>query len=253
MARFAGKTALVTGAASGIGAACVGRLAEEGIARLILIDRDGERLSQVSPCCPVERHVGDVADEALWKAVARDAPTPDLAVIAAGISHAAAIAEETLDDWRRVLATNLDGAFLALRFAMRVMATGGSGGAIVTIASAAGIKAEPSVGAYGASKAALLQLTRVAAKEGAPDRIRVNAIAPGGVDTPIWDGVPVVETLKKRYGSRSAALAEIGKAGTPLGRFAQASEIAAQIAFLLSDEAATMTGSVLTSDGGYTL
>ncbi len=136
-----------------------------------------------------------------------------------------------------------------LRAALRAMA---DGGAIVAVASAAGVKPEVGTAAYGASKAALIHLTKVAAKEGAPRRIRVNAIAPAGVETPVWDAVPMFADRVTAIG-RDAAFAELAAMGTPLGRYAKADEIAAQIAFLLSDDAATITGSVLLSDGGYTL
>jgi len=122
----------------------------------------------------------------------------------------------------------------------------------VAVASAAGLKAEPGVAAYGASKAGLIQLARVAAKELAGRQIRVNAIAPGGVETPVWDAVPMFADRAREIG-RNAAFAEMAAMATPLGRYATAEEVAEQIAFLLSDSAATVTGSVLVSDGGYTL
>jgi NAD(P)-dependent dehydrogenase (short-subunit alcohol dehydrogenase family) len=115
------------------------------------------------------------------------------------------------------------------------------------------VKAEPGTAAYGCSKAALIHLVRVAAKEGAARGIRVNAIAPGGVDTPIWDGLQFFADMVEQAGSREGAIAEMGKLATPLGRYASATEIARQIAFLLSDDAAFITGAVLTSDGGYSL
>jgi NAD(P)-dependent dehydrogenase (short-subunit alcohol dehydrogenase family) len=123
----------------------------------------------------------------------------------------------------------------------------------VLTASIAGMKAEPGIAAYGASKAAVIQLARVAAKEGAPQRIRVNSIAPGGVETPIWTGIAMFDQLVQTFGSQEAAFREMGKAATPLGRFGKAEEIAAQIAFLLSDEAAFVTGTCFVSDGGYSL
>ena len=126
------------------------------------------------------------------------------------------------------------------------------GGSIVAVASAAGLKAEPGVAAYGASKAGLIQLARVAAKELAGRQIRVNAIAPGGVETPVWDAVPMFADGAREIG-RNAAFAEMAAMATPLRRYATTKEIAEQIAFLLSDSAATVTGSVLVSDGGYTL
>jgi NAD(P)-dependent dehydrogenase (short-subunit alcohol dehydrogenase family) len=127
------------------------------------------------------------------------------------------------------------------------------GGAIVATASVSGIKAEPGTAAYGASKAGLIQLAKVAAKEGAPRSIRVNAVAPGGVDTPIWDGMDFFETLVASEGSREAAIEAMAKMATPLGKYASAEEIAGQIAFLLSDAAASVTGAVLVADGGYSL
>jgi NAD(P)-dependent dehydrogenase (short-subunit alcohol dehydrogenase family) len=126
-----------------------------------------------------------------------------------------------------------------------------TGGSIVLTASAAGMKAEPGIAAYGASKAAVIHLARIAAKEGAPLGIRVNSIAPGGVETPIWEGLPAFNEMVECQGKEAAFKAMA--AGTPLGRFGKPEEIAAQIAFLLSEEAAFMTGTCLVSDGGYSL
>lgn len=234
---FSGRTALVTGDASGIGLAVANALRAAG-ATVIGIDRS---------------RGDDVVDPDLWLRRAEDLAEIDLAVVNAGISDAAPIVDIEFQAWRRLLAVNLDGAMLSLQAAMRAMTAHGRGGAIVTTASIAGIKAEPGVGAYGASKAALIQLTKVAAKEGAPLGIRVNAIAPGGVDTPIWDDMSFFTDLVASEGSRDAAMASMAKMATPLGRYATADETAAQILFLLSDSAATITGSVLASDGGYSL
>ncbi|MCW3846459.1 SDR family oxidoreductase [Sphingomonas sp. LB-2] len=245
MPSFANRIALVTGAASGIGLAVARHLAAEGAARLILIDRDA--LSDHFDCETTVAQ-GDVRDEGLWDSL--DLANLDHAVINAGIAGAGAIAELPFDEWRRILSVNLDGAFLTLRAAMRAMA--GRGGSIVLTASAAGVKAEPGVAAYGASKAALIHLAKVAAKEGAKDRIRVNAIAPAGVETAVWDAVPMFAARAAEIG-RDAAFAEMAKLATPLGRYAKPEEIAAQIGFLLSDEAALVTGACLVSDGGYTL
>ncbi|HUD31230.1 MAG TPA: SDR family oxidoreductase [Novosphingobium sp.] len=135
----------------------------------------------------------------------------------------------------------------------RCLRGGRTGGSVAMTASASGIKAEPGTAAYGASKAGVIQLAKVAAQEGAPLGIRVNAIAPGGVDTPIWDQVPMFRDFVAEQGGREAAIAAMGKLATPLGRYASAGEIAAQIGFLLSDAAATITGTVLVTDGGYSL
>jgi len=244
MKRFAGKVALVTGAASGIGAAITQRLSEDG-ATIYAIDR-----SAIPSAPALTSFVGDVADEATWRTVEGSLSGLDLAVVNAGVADAAPIAEMTFAAWRRVLGVNLDGAFLTLRTALRLM---NPGGAIVLVASAAALKAEIGVGAYAASKAGLIQLARVAAKESAGAGIRVNAIAPGGVETPIWSAMPFFLELVAERGSERAAYDAMAQMATPLARYATAEEIAAQIAFLLSDAAATITGAVLTSDGGYTL
>ena len=234
---YSERTALVTGDASGIGLAVANALRAAG-ATVIGIDRS---------------RGDDVADPEMWLRRADGLAEVDLAVVNAGISDAAPIVDIDFMAWRRMLAVNLDGAMLSLQAAMRAMTAHGHGGAIVTTASISGIKAEPGVGAYGASKAALIQLTKVAAKEGAPHGIRVNAIAPGGVDTPIWDDMPFFTDLIASEGSRDAAMTAMAKMATPLGRYATAEDTAAQILFLLSNAAATITGSVLTSDGGYSL
>jgi 2-keto-3-deoxy-L-fuconate dehydrogenase len=233
MQNFNNTKALITGSASGIGAATAAVLSAAG-AQVIDVDLAQGR---------------NVADEAMWAAL--DLAGLNLAVLSAGISAAAPIAELGFADWRRVLSVNLDGAFLSLRAAMRAMIAHGEGGSIVLVSSASAMKAEAGIAAYGASKAALLQLMRVAAKEGADHGIRVNAIAPAGVDTPMWDAMPFFADVVAEAGSRDAAIAAMGAAGSLTGRFATAEETAGQIAFLLSAE--MITGTVLTVDGGYTL
>lgn len=244
---FTGKKILVTGASSGIGAACARWLAERGAERLLLVDRQ-EPSARLD--CPATTIVGDVADEATWHRLDGVVDRIDGAVLNAGISDAFTIAEADFARWRRIMAVNLDGVFLGLRAAMRAMNAGGS---IVVTASAAAFKAEPGTGAYAASKAAVVQLAKVAAREGAAAGIRVNAIAPGGVDTPIWDDMAFFADMVRSSGSREAAIAELGRLATPSGRYASADEIAGQIGFLLSDLSANVTGTVLRSDGGYTL
>lgn len=250
MTDFTNRTYLVTGAASGIGLATAQHLAANGAKRLILTDIAADALNAIDLPCTVDRLTGDVADESFWTAAAPTLEGLDGAVINAGVAGAGPIATLDFAEWRRILSVNLDGAFLTLRAAMRAM--GKRGGAIVAVSSAAGIKAEPGIAAYAASKAALIHLVRVAAKEGAGRRIRVNAIAPAGVETPVWDAVPMFADRAAEIG-RDAAFAEMAAMATPLGRYAKPEEIAAQIAFLLSDAAALVTGTTLVSDGGYTL
>lgn len=249
---FTGRSALVTGAASGIGAACARWLEAQHIAELVLVDIDGAALDAAEHSCEVRCFVGDVSDPALWDTIAAKLHRLDHAVLNAGIvGSGAAIAAMDFADWRRTLAVNLDGAFLGLKTAMALMADGG--GSIVLTSSVSGIRGVGTAD-YGASKAGIAHLARIAAREGGAQGIRVNAIAPGGVDTAIWDQAPFFAAEATRLGSREAVIAEMGKAGGgPLGRFATTDEIAGQIGFLLSDQAAMITGTVLVSDGGYSI
>lgn len=240
---------LITGAASGIGLATARHFAVRG-STLVLVDRN----ALPDDLEPALFRRMDVADDGAWLALEgeiRERFGTLRAVVAnAGVADGAPLVEMTYERWRRVLAINLDGAFLTLRAGLRLV---GDGGAIVLTASAAGLKADPGVSAYGASKAGAIHLMKVAAKEGAARRIRVNAVAPGGVETPIWHNVPFFVDLVKQHGSERAAFDAMAAMATPLGRYAQPEEIAAQIAFLISDDARSVTGAVLTADGGYTL
>jgi len=186
----------------------------------------------------------------LWDRFEKQQIPLDFAVLNAGIAGGGLLPQTSLTDWRRLMAVNLDGAFLSLRSALRLI---GDGGSIVLTASIAGLKGEPGAASYAVSKAAVIQLAKVAAKELAPRGVRVNAIAPAGVDTPIWDDLDFFKGLIAQTGSREAAIAAMAKVSSPLGRIATADEIAGQIGFLLSDAAGLITGTVLVSDGGYSL
>jgi NAD(P)-dependent dehydrogenase (short-subunit alcohol dehydrogenase family) len=143
---------------------------------------------------------------------------------------------------------NLDGAFLTLAAGLRAMKKAGKGSAVVT-ASITGVKPVPGIGPYGVAKAAVAHMARIAAAENAKNNIRVNAIAPGGVDTAIWEGSADFVQAVADHG-REPALK--GMAGTtPRGTFAKSDEIAGEIGFLLSDMAANITGTVHITDGGY--
>ena len=251
--------ALVTGAASGIGLATTRRLAADGATALILVDRQeaplkalGDEVEAQGLAVMLCRQ--DVADEAAWDGVEHGIQHHwqglDTLVVNAGISDSGPIADLSLAAWRKVMSVNLDGAFLTLRAGMRLLR---DGGAAVVVSSASAVKAEPGVGAYAASKAALLQLAKVAAKEGAPRGVRVNAILPGGVETPIWAEMPFFRDMVAGHGSEAAAFSALASMATPLGRYAKPEEIAGQIAFMLSPASGSMTGAGLVVDGGYTL
>jgi NAD(P)-dependent dehydrogenase (short-subunit alcohol dehydrogenase family) len=249
---FSGRTALITGAASGIGAACTRWLDRHGIGGLVLVDLDGPGLEALPLSCPVQRIAGDVCDPALWNAIEGRLARLDHAVINAGIANGCMLVDQDFGEWKRILSVNLDGTFLALRAALRVMKRHG-GKSIVLTSSMVGLKPMAGTAAYGSSKAAIAHLARIAAAEHAKDRIRINAVAPGKVDTPIWTKTTHFQQLVANLGSREAALEALGAGGTALGRFPSADEMAGQIGFLLSDQAWNITGTVLVSDGGDSL
>ncbi|VWX51313.1 SDR family NAD(P)-dependent oxidoreductase [Novosphingobium sp. 9U] len=255
LAGFAGRTALVTGAASGIGAAVALALDAAGIERLLLVDQDADGMERLTLSCTVERWAGDVADEALWNSIEAKLGTIDHAVLNAGVADGAPIVGLSHAEWRRILSANLDGMFLSLRSALRAMTADGQarGRSAVLTSSVAGVKPVAGTAAYGASKAAVAHLARIAAAEHAKDGIRINAVAPGRVDTPIWTRNAHFAQMVEELGSRQAALDVLAAETTPLGRFATAEEMAGQILFLLSDAAWNVTGTVLVSDGGYSL
>lgn len=250
---FIGRSALVTGAASGIGAACATALAARGAAKLFLVDVDSAGLGALDLAaysgCEVHRITGSVADEALWQALEPRLTGLDHAVVNAGIGSGGPIASISLAEWRRVMAVNLDGAFMTLASSLRAM--GKTGGSAVVVASVTGLKPVAGIGPYGVSKAAVAHMARIAAAENAKKGIRVNAIAPGGVDTAIWEDGEDFQASVAAVG-REATLKAMAKT-TPLGRFATSAEMADSILYLLSDAASNITGHVMVSDGGFTL
>ncbi|MGB3753661.1 MAG: SDR family oxidoreductase [Parerythrobacter sp.] len=247
---FTGRTALVTGAASGIGAACARWLDARGVAELILVDTDAAGLDALDLDCTVRPIIGSVADPALWETLEAGWDGVDHAVVNAGIGGSGLMSELSFQAWRRVMDVNLDGAFLTLATALRGFGKRGGGSAVV-VASSTGIKPIPGIGPYGVAKAGVAHMARIAAAENAGANIRVNAVAPGGVDTAIWDGSPEFRAAVAAKGRQTALKAMA--ASTPLGTFATPDLIAGEIGFLLSDDAANITGHVLVGDGGFTL
>jgi NAD(P)-dependent dehydrogenase (short-subunit alcohol dehydrogenase family) len=232
-----GKRVVVTGGTSGIGAATSRRFLEEG-ARVVSIALAGEEPPD-GLTAALEADVSDPAQVAeAFAAVDELLGGLDVLVANAGISIRHPFLELAPEDWRRVLAVNLDGTFHCAQEAARRLVAG-EGGAILITASTNGLVGHPLYADYNASKAGVIALARTMALELAP-KVRVNAICPGYVLTPMQEAEYTPEMLR-------ATDAKI-----PLGRHARPEEIAALFAFLASDEGAYLTGAVIPIDGGET-
>lgn len=252
--RVAGKVAIVTGAASGIGAAIAERLGEEG-ARVVVADIDVEagealaaKLGEGEVQAVFERL--DVTSEADWQRVVHDTLGGfgglDILVNCAGVAVGGQeLLQHDFANWRRILAINLDGVFLGLRYGGAAIVANG-GGAIVNISSVASKAAVMRGAAYCASKAGVAQLTKVAALEWAPLGVRVNSVHPGYVETPL-----VAELIRQAPDADAMRAAAIAR--HPIGRLGLPREIANAVLFLASDEAGFATGAELLVDGGYVL
>lgn len=257
--RLAGKTALITGAGSGIGRATALRFAAQG-ARVAVTDLDGPSAERVATRImeaggEAFARALDVRVESDWEAtlagVAERWGGLDVFVSNAGVSFARPLCEMALEEWRRVHEVNLDGAFLGAKHAVRAMRGCGRGGSLVFVSSASGVRASAGASAYCSSKGGLRTFVRAIAREGAADGIRANTVVPGGVRTPMWGEMPFFAELVEEHGGEAGAWAALA-ADTPLARFASAEEVAAAILFLASDEASYVTGTDLVVDGGYT-
>lgn len=252
--RVAGKVAIVTGAAAGIGQACAQRLAAEG-ARVAVTDIDAEG---GAACVDKIRAAGgdaiflphDAASENDWARVVAEtvAAFGGLHVLVnnAGFAFAAGIEETTTEQWRGIMSVNVDGVFLGTKLAIPEMRKSG-GGSIINMSSVLGITGDAVMAAYCATKGAVRLFTKAVALESAEGGwgIRVNSVHPAFIRT------PMVDRYAETFETTDAGYAELGRR-QPMGRVGEAVEVANAVLYLASEEASFVTGTELIVDGGYT-
>lgn len=247
--RLQGRVAIVTGAASGIGAACAALFAREG-ARVMASDLQAEagralaeRLSAEGGDVQFAAH--DVSREEDWGRIVRAVSDRfgrlDVLVNNAGIALTGPVTDMPLETWRRLMAVNLDGVFLGVKHALPLMRRGG-GGSIVNMSSVAGLKGVAGQAGYSATKGAVRLFTKSVALECAQagDGVRVNSVHPGLIDTPI-------------YGAGRSRLDEMSERLVPLGVKGAPEDVAEGVLWLASDESRYVTGAELVIDGGFTV
>jgi len=234
MTRFEGRVALVSGAASGIGAAVAARLEDEGatVVRADVTEVAGEVICDVRDPTSCARAVAVVLERH---------GRLDVLVNVAGVGISRLIGDLTLEEWRQVIDVNLTGTFLLSQHALPALLD--TRGVIVNMGSVAGLRATPYNAAYCASKGGVIMLTKSMAIELASAGVRVNAVCPGSVDTPFLRNFKVPE---------GADMALLSRASSPMKRLIDPDEVAAAVAYLASDDAATVSGTTLVIDGAAT-
>jgi NAD(P)-dependent dehydrogenase (short-subunit alcohol dehydrogenase family) len=247
--RLEGQVALITGAASGIGYACALRFAQEG-AIVVGFDRDEcAEWDAVAAAAPKSSFVrGDVTDEAtvaeLVTGAVRDFGSLDISVNAAGITGGGPVHLVPLEEWNRVMTVNSTGTFLVGKYTAGVMMDQPKGGSIINVASIEGVTGTEGGSCYSASKGAVVILTKNMAIDYGRRGVRVNAVCPGFIDTPLMRATfdsPGMAPARERYRDEHK-----------LGRFGRPEEIAGAALFLASDDASFVTGHALVVDGGFT-
>ena len=241
MSSLSGKTCVITGAAQGIGKAAAEKMAREG-ARVIATDINERALAEVQ--CAERRRL-DVSDAAAVAALAKDVGRADVLFNCAGVVHDGAVLECSEDDWDAAFALNAKAMFAMIRAFLPAMLDGG-GGAIINMSSvASSVTGVPNRCAYGASKAAVIGLTKSVAADYVGRGVRCNAICPGTVDT------PSLHERLRATGDYEGAMARF-VARQPMGRLGTSEEIAALTVYLAGDAAKFVTGQTFVIDGGWT-
>ncbi len=250
MEGLADKVVLVTGGSSGIGEACARRLSVEGCAVMVAGRDEGRTQGVAESLLPAGRHgwvTGDVRDvgdcRALVTAVMERYGQLDVLVHCAGVWDERPTPDVTEDDWDEVVDTCLKGAFFTMQAALVPMIEAG-GGVIVVIASDSGHHGEPGAAAYGAAKAGLINVVRTLAHDHGPQGVRVCAVSPGVIETPMLDRAVAAAADPEAYAGWQGE-------GYPLGRVGRPEEVAAVVAFVASDEAGFVSGDSWLVDGGF--
>ncbi len=253
-----GKVALVTGGASGIGAACAELLAREG-ASVAVTDVDELKGPEIVAGIKKAGHQAmfwhqDVTSEPRWIEVVAEVEKRfgrlDILVSNAGIGISVpSITEMSLEDWRRQTAINLDGVFLSVKHCLPAMRRSGRGGSVIMMSSLAGLRGSANLSGYCATKGGVRLFAKAIAMECATfgDGIRVNSVHPGIIDTPIWGKIPASAAQGQ---NAPIDLDEVAKFATPLARAGHAMDIAKGVLYLASDASSYVTGTELVIDGG---